>query len=775
MRKFYFILLGLLATISTLANPVTPNQARKTALTFLSKKGINVPEAQLNTPAGLVKHSQQSEAPYYVYNVDKSKGFVIVAGDDRVPSIIGYSDNGTFDATNLPENVAAFLARYEAQIKALGNGTAKAAEADSTNYEAVSPLIKTYWGQTSPYNITLPTVTIDSVTYDLYVGCVGVATAEVLGYYKYPQSTSAEIPAFTTPNAISGQKVTLPAIEGGTSIDWDNILNIYRGNETATQDTAVANLMKIAATAVKTQFSLNGAGAFTCDIPYALRTYFGYSNNIKYIYRRDYSQQEWNKTLYDEVANGRPVIIGAQSTAGGHEFVADGYDGEGLFHINWGWSGQCNGWFRLSLLDPGNNYDPTGNPTGSGYNEDQEAIIGIAPADSAEAAPLLKMDGTITDYSADKKNVQCTFYNMTGAAGSFDYGIGYVTKKGRIIVINSNSNRSFDRTYGDIYTGDVSALAVGTYDIHPVSRLHGQKAWVCDSDYVTAVIDKDHNVKFSKAESQLRASNFVYTGTKSAKVWQTVTATISNKGKDFYGNLYLFLSIEPYQPSGISDMVGVSVPANDSTKVNFRFLPYMQRHFYIYVATDQNCTNIIGSSSVDIADSLAAPKQLRVTASKVDFSTPAMTLGVRDVQGNWAQGSFTVRNDATKSFTGNLTAYLYMSSSVNGRYMGSGSYEEPVVLQSGESKTINFKFHTETGFYYIVALQYDDRSIISNTDRLHILGGEVTSGIDAVTAKPLVDDNAKVYTVGGIYVGKAADFESLPKGLYIINGKKFVK
>lgn len=187
--------------------------------------------------------------------------------------------------------------------------------------------------------------------------------------------------------------------------------------------------MKIAATAVKTQFSLNGAGAFTCDIPYALRTYFGYSNNIKYIYRRDYSQQEWNKTLYDEVANGRPVIIGAQSTAGGHEFVADGYDGEGLFHINWGWSGQCNGWFRLSLLDPGNNYDPTGNPTGSGYNEDKEAIIGIAPADSAEAAPLLKMDGTITDYSADKKNVQCTFYNMTGAAGSFDYGIGYVTKK----------------------------------------------------------------------------------------------------------------------------------------------------------------------------------------------------------------------------------------------------------------------------------------------------------------------------------------------------------
>ena len=34
-------------------------------------------------------------------------------------------------------------------------------------------------------------------------------------------------------------------------------------------------------------------------------------------------------------------------------FVRDGYDGNGLYHINWGWSGMSDGFFALPSLKPG--------------------------------------------------------------------------------------------------------------------------------------------------------------------------------------------------------------------------------------------------------------------------------------------------------------------------------------------------------------------------------------------------------------------------------------
>ena len=33
-----------------------------------------------------------------------------------------------------------------------------------------------------------------------------------------------------------------------------------------------------------------------------------------------------------------------------HAFICDGYDDNGLFHFNWGWSGSHNGFFAMSAL-----------------------------------------------------------------------------------------------------------------------------------------------------------------------------------------------------------------------------------------------------------------------------------------------------------------------------------------------------------------------------------------------------------------------------------------
>ena len=56
--------------------------------------------------------------------------------------------------------------------------------------------------------------------------------------------------------------------------------------------------------------------------------------------------------LYEELSSGRPVLYSGSKNMSGHEFVCDGYDGNGMFHINWGWNGLSNGYFLLNVLDP---------------------------------------------------------------------------------------------------------------------------------------------------------------------------------------------------------------------------------------------------------------------------------------------------------------------------------------------------------------------------------------------------------------------------------------
>lgn len=771
MRNVYLIAMYLFASISSVASPVAPDKARQQALNFLQTKGISIPAVNAKKALRLSAKIEQATAPYYIYNVEGEKGFVVVAGDDRVPSILGYGDTGSLDSENLPANVEHFLEGYAAQIKALGSSPVGAKKISDINKQKQNPLIKTLWGQKAPYNNALDEITVDGSTYHLYVGCVGVATAQVMGYYKYPDTVKVTIPAYTTPSKVAGQTITLPDVQSGTTIDWQNIKEIYRGNETPAQTDAVAKFMKISATAVCTQFSTTGSGAYTGVVPYALRKYFGYSNNMRYVSRSSYSAQQWTDLLYDEIAAGRPVIIGGQGYSGGHEFIADGYDGDGLFHINWGWCGQCNGYFLLSALEPGNNYDAGVGTTAGAYNNSVEAIIGIAPAQEGEAEPILKMDGTVNSYDADAKTVKLLFYNMTGATGSFDYGLGYVNKNGKTVVLNSKSNESFEFNYGSYYTGDVSGLAVGTYKLRPVSRIHGQKTWAVDSDYVTATIDKNHKVKFTRDTYKLSTKSFKHLGTKTAGVEQQLRVTIANSGAEYNGKLYLTAA----NSSGYIDVVGASVPTGDSTVVTFSFLPYIKSTFRMRVCTDSYGNEVIGETDVEIGDSAAAVRSLRLTGVKIEHSTPSEILGVTDVQGNWLQGTFTIRNDEATSFTGNLVAYMYCGASADGGFWGSGQYMEPVFINSNNTYDMKFKFDTEKSLYYIVSLMYDDGTSFGNTDIAHMLGGSVDGISQAATAMPAVSQDAMVYTLSGVCLGTMEHVGTLPKGIYIVDGKKIVR
>lgn len=776
MRGFYCFVLCLFVSLGAFAKPIKVSYAFEEAKRFLIQKGIpfRVSDLRVVSLSNDTRQSSEGIAPYYLINNGENRGFVIVAGDDRLPSILGYSDVGTCNTNSLPPEMTALLQSYDNQISKIATGDKVAV--DSTLRESVPPLIQSYWAQTSPYNSALPSVTVDGKEQGLYVGCVALAAAEVMDYYKYPDSTFAEIPAWTSPNQIGGKGINLPSVPAGTRLDWDNMLNLYTGTESEAQISAVANLMRLVTTGTKTQFGAYGSGAYTSDIPFMLRRYFGYSNNTRVISHRDHKLSEWNNIIYNELALGRPVIIGAQSTDGGHAFVSDGYE-DGLFHINWGWAGMCNGWFRIDILDPGNNYDQDEAITGKGFSMSQEAVIGIAPASNEEPEVAIKLDGTIDSFEKNNKTVKCLFYNMTGESNSFDYGIGYITNRGKTIVINSKSSDQIDWAYGAYYTGSVNGLAPGEYKIHPVSRLHGQKLWGIDSSYVVAVIDAQHNATFTQPTSVLSATNFVLTGTKSSGVTQQVCVNVQNSGEEYYGNLYLWAVAGGLWAYQYSDLAGASIPNGESRNVVLNFTPEYGSKYHLYITTDKEGSKIIGSTDVVIADSLSAPHTLVVSSSLLNNSTSSLDSNVKDVQSNWISGKFIVKNNGQLPFTDNITVYLLGSPTLEGIYHGSGSCTVPLQIKGNDTVSVKFNFYGEKNFYYVVALRYSDTSEIGHTETAFLLGGTVDRIDNLVSLSK--SESSVVYSLDGrrkgfiTPEGKLPD--SLPKGIYVCGKHKIVK
>lgn len=155
--------------------------------------------------------------------------------------------------------------------------------------------------------------------------------------------------------------------------DWDNMPNELIDDASSlyeTQRNAVAGLIKDCGTSVNVTYcpynSGCQSGASTYNVPNALR-YFGF-NDAVYRERNDYSQDDWEEMIREELDMGNPILYrGSPSqTANGHAFVCDGYKRPFTtykYHFNWGWRGDCDGWFSLSALTPQGNQGSMGDYT----------------------------------------------------------------------------------------------------------------------------------------------------------------------------------------------------------------------------------------------------------------------------------------------------------------------------------------------------------------------------------------------------------------------------
>lgn len=384
--QFLLVLLLALGYSPLQAKRITQWQAQQQAYSFWGKQMPQKAKAKSRTATT----ASPSDA-YYVFNNDAG-GFVIIAGDDAVTPVLGYTSTGSFDAENLPDGLKDLLKSYERQIAALGDNYVANQTATRAAFTGENLLKTAEWNQMAPFNKYTPN--------NYVTGCVATAGAIVMKHHGYPAKGTGSH-TYTW----NGQDLTANFEH---DYDWASMPDKYTsGNDEAFN--GVARLMSDLGVAVEMQYAKGGSGATMEALVTALKKYFGYSKYARLLAIADLGAEVWNDRLRAEIDANRPILYSAvNSNEGGHSFVIDGYKDES-FSVNWGWGGYCDGFYRIGALNP----ETGGKPLGDQYNLSQSAVFSLQPSDGEEVISnlgFIKIDGyletmnmNVTDVKADKK------------------------------------------------------------------------------------------------------------------------------------------------------------------------------------------------------------------------------------------------------------------------------------------------------------------------------------------------------------------------------------
>lgn len=384
--QFLLVLLLALGYSPLQAKRITQWQAQQQAYSFWGKQMPQKAKAKSRTATT----ASPSDA-YYVFNNDAG-GFVIIAGDDAVTPVLGYTSTGSFDAENLPDGLKDLLKSYERQIAALGDNYVANQTATRAAFTGEKLLKTAEWNQNAPFNKYTPN--------NYVTGCVATAGAIVMKHHGYPAKGTGS-------HSYTWNGKTLTA-NFEHDYDWANMPTKYTvGNDEAFD--GVARLMSDLGVAVEMKYAKGGSGASMEDLLTALKKYFGYSKYARLLAIADLGAEVWNDRLRAEIDANRPILYSAvDSNKGGHSFVIDGYKDES-FSVNWGWGGYCDGFYRIGALNP----ETGGKPLGDQYNLSQSAVFSLQPSDGEEVISnlgFIKVDGyletmnmNVTDVKADKK------------------------------------------------------------------------------------------------------------------------------------------------------------------------------------------------------------------------------------------------------------------------------------------------------------------------------------------------------------------------------------
>ena len=499
-RPFLVFSILLMSFFQVLATPVNQTDALQLATNFhqlRSSSKLRSAEALKLVYQGSNTGLRSSEDPaFYIYNIGDNQGFVIVSGEDAAKTILGYADEGSFRTDNMPENVQYWLNFYQQEIGALRDASAAGSVAASeqvsaiaTGQTAVAPLLGGIkWNQTDPFNLLCPW-DVGSSSHAL-AGCVAIAMSQIMKYYNWPVKGTG---THTYTDANYGvQTVDFSK----STYDWNTMLSTYNSSATDAQDTAVAELVYQCGVAVNMSYSITGSSSTISKAAEAFVGHFGYDTEIQRYDRPYYTVDEWMSIIKKDLDNAQPVYYSANSDAGGHAFVCDGYDSNSLFHINWGWGGSSNGYFELSSLSSAN---PGLVGAAPEYTYLQSILTGIHKTDAINRATnqvvvmntgLYASTNNVSKISTTPFNTSFNFGNLGTNTVNVRWGIGFIKDGSTTLTkLVENSTTPTSITSGSLFSSvrtltipaSSAMTSAGIYRLYPI---------YCPSDSVINSVPK---------------------------------------------------------------------------------------------------------------------------------------------------------------------------------------------------------------------------------------------------------------------------------------------
>ncbi len=401
MKRKLLVILALLLGIATLqAKPVDVAKAQRLGLSFAQHKALFAKNMVQDLQLAYTYRADNGMATMYVFNFDG--GYVIVAADDSSSPILGYSDEGNFIYENAPDGLRFMLDEISRGIVTVveqGRPVSNDIVSRWKNLEAygylhadkglpvVEPLIQQRWDQGTPFNLYVPS--------GCPTGCVATAMAQIMKYWEWPVKGTGEHSYYAP---LYGQQY---ANFGATTYDWANMIDYYGNGSSQEEREAVATLMYHCGVSVDMNYEPSGSGAYSGDVPGAISTYFSYTDRSAFISKGG-NYDEWITLLKSNIDQRFPIYYSGHGDDGGHAFICDGYDVDGLFHFNFGWGGSYNNY----LLIDGENFE---------YSGSQGVVVDFVPDYIFNAMPQAPANLEVTIDSDVSLIGHLTWTNPTKA------------------------------------------------------------------------------------------------------------------------------------------------------------------------------------------------------------------------------------------------------------------------------------------------------------------------------------------------------------------------
>ena len=612
LKKLSSLALCIFLASTTFASPVDEQAALSAAKAFLNEKGLSLNISERMSHRAKKANNNENDSYYYIFN-STNGGYVIASGDDKFYPILGYSDKGYIDFDNMPEGLESLLQSYKDAIDAFDNN-ADIATSQATRRSMslakypIKPFLTKHWGQLAPFSSQNPKVNNTFCP----CGCLTAVVGEIVGYYEYP-TTLPSTTAYTT-EMLGLEIPALPSYD----IDWMNMLTNYSTQSyTDTEKAEASRFMNHLACLMKSDFFEDYTPTPVTNMTSAFKA-MGYTTS-SLTKHSSKMMNDWDEIIYDDLTNKRPVLLtGCNIKVNGsrHAFILDGYDQDGLYHVDWGFDGNANGFYRLSLLSPYNN---TSSYT---YMKDLYILYNIQPKVNGSIkreVPQFACLQTLS-LSVSDNNLVIQRRNTTGAANSFKYGIALVDQDFNMLkvlawdTLTYKAGQTVKKTWS---VDDVSDIIDGTYRIYPVSQLlEGDGMWHFDQNNATYSCAQAEVANGSAKLTAMRSityNSFEYDTSlqfvKGAARRFTLNYT-NNTMEKLNRRIYLFEDDTPIQYTIIN------APPTGSAEAEFFYFPQATGDFTLKLCTDTARTKIIYEIPVKVVSGIS--NKLTVDEYEID-------------------------------------------------------------------------------------------------------------------------------------------------------------